>query len=51
MDTNLAKRLAIELRIEGTDICHWVDHLEISISTSRTNLHPELQRALAEMCK
>lgn len=50
MDEVLAKRLAIEFRAVGDDICHQISHLEGSIDVSRSGLHPILQQTLAEIC-
>lgn len=51
METNLAKRLAIEFRIRDVAVCGQIQHLERSISVNRSNMHPELVRALTEICK
>jgi hypothetical protein len=50
MDGNLAKRLAIQFRIEGISICIDIDHLERSISASRNSLHPTLIGVLGQVC-
>jgi len=50
MEPNLAKRLAVEFRISGPEVCRQIAHLESSISVNRANLHPELAKALAEIC-
>jgi eukaryotic-like serine/threonine-protein kinase len=51
MDSNLAKRLAVEFRISGEDICASINHLEGSIEWDRKNFHPVLVGALSEICK
>ena len=51
MEEGLAKRLAVEFRAAGKAICDQIDHLELSISASRENLHPILVKALEETCK
>ncbi len=50
MDSNLAKRLAVQFRISGDEICRRIDHLEESITINRSRLHPLLVAALAEIC-
>lgn len=51
MDEALAKRVAIEFRAAGEKVCRSISHLEMSISVSRSGLHPVLQQTLAEICK
>jgi hypothetical protein len=51
MDENLAKRLAVEFRIGGDEVCGQINHLENSISFGRSDLHPALVKALADICK
>lgn len=51
MDDALARRLAIEFRVRDNWVCSAVDRLERSISVDRSQLHPELVQALAELCK
>lgn len=51
MEEGLAKRLAVEFRAAGKAICDQISHLELSISTSRENLHPVLAKAIEETCK
>ena len=50
MDDNLAKRLAVQFRIAEADVCHQMDHMEGSISFSRSSLHPILVKALNDVC-
>lgn len=51
MDENLAKRLVVQFHIAGKgDICGSIGHLEVSIGTSRNNLHPKLVTALEGLC-
>ena len=50
MDTNLAKRLAIQFRISDDGVCYSIDRLERSIGISRTQLHAALVQALQEIC-
>lgn len=51
MDENLAKRLAVQFRIGGGEVCDQIDHLEKSINFDRADFHPALVRALADICK
>jgi serine/threonine protein kinase len=51
MNDALAKRLAIEFRVREDWVCPAVDHLERSIDVNRSQLHPELVQALAELCQ
>lgn len=51
MDENLAKRLAVQFRIEGKEVCGQIRHLENSISFDRSELHPALVSAIADICK
>lgn len=50
MDPALARRLSVEFRVSGPDICRRVDHLERSIGANRENLHPELVKTLKDIC-
>jgi len=50
MDINLAKRVAIQFRIIGKDICRKVEALERSITVSRIDLHATLAGVLADIC-
>jgi hypothetical protein len=50
MDPTLARRLAVEFRVAGSDICQRINHLERSIGAHRENLHPELVKTLKEIC-
>lgn len=50
MEANLAKRLGVEMRVAGEDICKSIAHLENSIRTNRDLLHPALVRTLKEVC-
>lgn len=51
MDEALARRIAIEFRAAGPKVCKAVEHLERSISVSRTAFHPILHQTLAEVCQ
>ena len=51
MDETMARRLSIEFRASGDDICRLITHLERSVGASRTELHPFLQTVLAEVCR
>lgn len=50
MDENLAKRLGVQFRIGGPDVCRMISHLESSIGVSRNTLHPALVKTLGEIC-
>jgi len=50
MDEGLAKRLSVEFRASGDEICSLIDRMEGSISATRNDLHPALIKALAETC-
>jgi len=50
MDLAVAKRLAIEFRIVGDEVCRKILHMEGSISFSRNSLHPALIKVLSEIC-
>lgn len=50
MEDVLARRLAVEFRAGGTQVCEQIGHLEKSISTDRAHMHPELVRTLREIC-
>ena len=51
MDEVCAKRLAIEIRADSDNVCAAISHLEHSIRTSRSVLHPLLVKTLSEICK
>ena len=50
MEEGLAKRLAVEFRAGGRDVCEQIEHLEHSISVERGSFHPTLAQALNESC-
>ncbi|SIT89306.1 Serine/threonine protein kinase [Yoonia rosea] len=50
LDENLAKRLAIQFRIEEDIICGSISHLEASIGFDRKALHPRLVSTLTDLC-
>jgi eukaryotic-like serine/threonine-protein kinase len=50
MDDSLAKRMAIEFRAIGTDLCGQLKHLEFSIGANRSSFHHRLQEAIASIC-
>jgi eukaryotic-like serine/threonine-protein kinase len=51
MNPNLAKRIALELRVEGKLACDAINHLVYSINYNISNLHPLLLKTLQEVCK
>jgi len=51
LEENLAKRLAIEFRTAGDDVCREISHLERSIGVSRAAFHPLLVKTLSEICE
>lgn len=51
MDEAMARRLSVEFRASGDDVCRWIAHLERSLGASRTELHPFLQTVLTEVCR
>lgn len=50
MDSDLARRLAVEFRATGDRLCQYIAHLELSIRRSRADLHPMLVQVLTEVC-
>ncbi len=50
LSENLAKRIAMEMRILGNRACSAISHLEASINVSRLNLHPNLVATLNSIC-
>jgi eukaryotic-like serine/threonine-protein kinase len=50
MDEALARRLSVEFRATGPDICDLISTVEGSITTTRANLHPILVQTLNEIC-
>lgn len=50
MEDNLAKRLAVHLRINEDVVCQMISHLEDSITYNRQYLHPALVKALKDVC-
>lgn len=50
MDEVLARRLAVEFRARGSEVCKMIDHLERSISADRDRFHPVLVAVLSEVC-
>ncbi len=51
MNEDLAKRLAVDIRVDDTKACKAFDHLKTSISYDKKNAHPLIQKALKEICK
>jgi hypothetical protein len=51
MPEELARRVAVEFRADDDRVCSAVRHLERSISTSRSLLHPQLVQTLNHICK
>ncbi|AWM86094.1 protein kinase [Microvirga sp. 17 mud 1-3] len=50
MDDNLARRLGVEFRAAGSDLCRTIGRAELSIQVSRGQLHPVLAQILEEVC-
>ncbi|MDP8208218.1 MAG: serine/threonine-protein kinase [Candidatus Electryonea clarkiae] len=50
MDINLARRLAVEFRAEGYELCYKIAHWERSINWNRSSLHTILSNALEDIC-
>lgn len=50
LDANLARRLAIEFRAEGGDICRALGHLEHSINVDLEGMHPTLHETYRSLC-
>ncbi|WP_287214761.1 protein kinase, partial [Mesorhizobium sp.] len=50
MDENLAKRLSVQFRIGGADVCRMIEHIESSVGVSRNMLHPALVKTLGDVC-
>jgi serine/threonine protein kinase len=50
MDDALARRLSVEFRAGGSDVCRSIDHLKRSIGIDTAILHPILQQTLNEIC-
>jgi hypothetical protein len=50
MEDTLARRLSVEFRAGGSDVCRSIDHLKQSIGVETTILHPILQQTLNEIC-
>jgi len=51
LEENLAKRLAVEFRVDGHDACKSLKHLSGSINFNLNNLHPLLFETYKEICK
>lgn len=51
MPNDLAKRVALEMRVLGKSTCSAIAHLEISIGFNRQNLHPNIVQALQQICQ
>jgi eukaryotic-like serine/threonine-protein kinase len=50
MDEPLARRLSVEFRAGGDDVCRSIEHLKRSIGVESTILHLVLQQTLNEIC-
>ncbi len=50
MDDALARRLSVEFRAGGSEVCRSIEHLKRSISVDTDILHPNLQQTLKEIC-
>jgi eukaryotic-like serine/threonine-protein kinase len=50
MDDSLARRLSVEFRAGGADVCRSIDHLKRSIGVETDILHPVIQQTLKETC-
>ena len=51
LDDNLAKRLAVEIRVDDSDACKAIRHLQHSIRYEISNLHPLLLDTFKEICQ
>lgn len=51
LDENLARRLAIEIRVDENESCKAIKHLQHSINYNVSNLHPILFNIFNEVCK
>jgi len=50
MDSALARRLSVEFRAAGREVCRMIEHLELSIRFDRSSFHPSLVQTLNEIC-
>lgn len=50
MDADLARRVALEIRVLGARACQAVRHLESSIGISRNTFHPTILSTLNQVC-
>lgn len=50
MRLDLAKRIAMEIRVLNKKACRAISHLEDSINISRSTLHPVILEALNQVC-
>ncbi|KLK89779.1 hypothetical protein AA309_29540 [Microvirga vignae] len=50
MDESLARRLGVEFRAAGLELCRTIAHAEWSIQVNRAQLHPVLAQILEEVC-
>jgi hypothetical protein len=50
MDADLARRVALEIRVLGAKACQAVSHLERSIGISRNTFHPTILSTLNQVC-
>jgi serine/threonine protein kinase len=50
MDESFARRLSVEFRAGGSEVCRSIDHLKRSIGVETDILHPILQQTLSEIC-
>lgn len=51
LDANLAKRLAVEIRVDDNEACNAIRHLQHSINYQISNLHPLLYDTFKEICE
>lgn len=51
LDDNLAKRLAIEIRVDERSSCKAIRHLQGSIGYNLSNLHPILYNVFIDVCE
>lgn len=51
LDTNLAQRLALEIRIDEDEACIAYKHLQRSINFDLKRLHPIIWEAFSQVCK
>jgi eukaryotic-like serine/threonine-protein kinase len=50
LEINLAKRLAVEIRVDDVKACQAIRHMEGSVNYNISRLHPELLQAVNSIC-